>query len=60
MGASFGEEGLRSFSHHQAIAVDRFGTKSELFWFPYTAKKVKLLERMIRWVWGSPLGRFFS
>jgi succinate-semialdehyde dehydrogenase/glutarate-semialdehyde dehydrogenase len=55
-----GEVGLRSYCHAQSIAIDRFGAKSEFLWFPYTARKTRLLRRMMRLLWGSPLGRLLS
>lgn len=55
-----GEIGLRSYSHAQSIMIDRFGGKSEALWFPYTARKARLLRRMMRFLWGTPFGRFLS
>jgi acyl-CoA reductase-like NAD-dependent aldehyde dehydrogenase len=55
-----GEIGLRGYCYAQSIAIDRFGGKSEFLWFPYTARKTRLLRRLMRLLWGSPLGRFLS
>ncbi len=55
-----GEMGLRSFCHAKSIVVDRFGSKSESAWYPYTATKLKRTQRLIRWVWGSFVGRLLS
>jgi len=55
-----GEIGLRSFCHAQSILIDRFGAKSEVLWYPYTAKKLGLLRRALRLLFGTPLGRLFS
>jgi acyl-CoA reductase-like NAD-dependent aldehyde dehydrogenase len=55
-----GEIGLRSYCYAQSIAVDRFGGRSEFLWFPYTARKTRVLRRMMRLLWGSPLGRLLS
>jgi succinate-semialdehyde dehydrogenase/glutarate-semialdehyde dehydrogenase len=55
-----GEAGLKGFCHAQSIVVDRFGGRSELLWFPYTARKLRLLQRAMRLLWASPLGRLFS
>jgi acyl-CoA reductase-like NAD-dependent aldehyde dehydrogenase len=55
-----GEIGLRSFCHAQSILIDRFGTKSELLWYPYTARKANLLRRVTQLLWGTPLGRLLS
>jgi len=55
-----GEIGLRSYCHAQSIIIDRFGAKSEVLWYPYSAKKLAWLQRVLRWVWGTPLGRLLS
>jgi succinate-semialdehyde dehydrogenase/glutarate-semialdehyde dehydrogenase len=55
-----GEAGLKSYCHAQSIIVDRFGAKREFIWFPYTRRKGRLLRRVTRWVWGTPLGRLLS
>jgi succinate-semialdehyde dehydrogenase/glutarate-semialdehyde dehydrogenase len=51
-----GETGLRGYCHATPVLIDRFGQKEEHVWYPYTADKGKLLQRIIRWVWGTPLG----
>jgi acyl-CoA reductase-like NAD-dependent aldehyde dehydrogenase len=55
-----GEVGLRGYCHALPIVIDRFGTKAEHVWYPYTADKELLLQRIMRWVWGTPLGRWLS
>jgi acyl-CoA reductase-like NAD-dependent aldehyde dehydrogenase len=60
VGQVHGEHGLRGYCYAQPIVLDRFGSESEQVWFPYTDKKAKLLQRIIRWVWGTPLGEIFS
>jgi acyl-CoA reductase-like NAD-dependent aldehyde dehydrogenase len=55
-----GETGLRSYCYAQSITVDRFGGKSELLWFPYTARKTRWLQRAMRFLWGTPIGRLLS
>ena len=55
-----GETGLRSYCHAQSIIIDRMGSKSELLWFPYTARKLKLVKRAMRFLWGTPIGRMLS
>ncbi len=55
-----GENALRSFCHEQPIILDRFGLKEERIWYPYTPEKGRMLEKVIRWVWGTPLGRWMS
>jgi acyl-CoA reductase-like NAD-dependent aldehyde dehydrogenase len=55
-----GELGLKGYCRVQSIVVHRFGGKSEPLWYPYSAGKLKLLKRMLRFVWGSSLGRLLS
>jgi len=55
-----GEIGLKGYCRVQSILIHRFGGKSELLWFPYTTGKLKMLGRMLRFIWGSSLGRLFS
>ncbi|MET0595475.1 MAG: aldehyde dehydrogenase family protein [Polyangiaceae bacterium] len=55
-----GEAGLKSYCFAQPIVIDRFGTKEEQVWYPYTAEKTKLLQKIMKWVWGTPLGRMMT
>jgi succinate-semialdehyde dehydrogenase/glutarate-semialdehyde dehydrogenase len=55
-----GELGLKGFCHTRSIVIDRLGGKSEPIWFPYTARKIKGLQRAMRALWGTSLGRWLS
>ena len=55
-----GETGLRGYAFATPVILDRFNLKEEHIWYPYTKDKTKILQRIIRWVWGTPLGRFMS
>jgi acyl-CoA reductase-like NAD-dependent aldehyde dehydrogenase len=55
-----GETGLRGYCHALPIVTDRFGQPAEHVWYPYTADKELLLQKIIRWVWGTRLGRLMS
>ncbi len=55
-----GATGLRGYSYAQPIVIDRFGPKEEHVWYPYTADKEKLLQKIMKWVWGTPIGRWMS
>jgi acyl-CoA reductase-like NAD-dependent aldehyde dehydrogenase len=55
-----GELGLKGYCSVQSIVVDRFGSKSEPIWFPYDARKKRMLRRAMRLLWGTPLGRWLS
>jgi succinate-semialdehyde dehydrogenase/glutarate-semialdehyde dehydrogenase len=55
-----GETGLKGYCFATPVIIDRFNLKEEHIWYPYTADKTKVLKRIMRWVWGTPLGRFMS
>ncbi len=55
-----GETGLRGYCYATPIISDRFGMKEEQVWYPYTADKGKLLQKIMKWMWGTPLGRLLS
>jgi acyl-CoA reductase-like NAD-dependent aldehyde dehydrogenase len=55
-----GEEGLRAFCHAQPVIVDRFVRKRESVWYPHTSATEQQLRSAIRWLWGTPLGRWIS
>ncbi len=48
LGRRHGEWGLRQFTYPQTIVVDRFGLKSELFWYPYNERVARWVSRAIR------------
>jgi len=47
IGRRHGSEGIRKFCHQQTVVVDRFGLKSEIFWYPLTAGKRRLFSRAL-------------
>jgi succinate-semialdehyde dehydrogenase/glutarate-semialdehyde dehydrogenase len=53
-----GPAGLKGYSYATPIIIERFNPKEEHIWYPYTADKGKMLQKIMRWVWGSPLRRF--
>ncbi len=60
LGQVNGEIGLRSYCHAQSILIDRLGAKREFLWFPYSRRKGRWMQRALRWVWGTPLGRWLA
>ena len=55
-----GLTGLRGFTHPQAIVTDRFGGKATAGLYPYTFKNDARMQRLIRILFRSPLGRWLS
>ena len=54
------ETGLRGFCHAQPIIVDRFGGRRAASAYPYSSKKDEGMQKMIRFLWGTSLGRWLS
>ena len=56
-----GAHGIRKYCRPQAITATRIAPRSELLWYPYTARKGKLALRLTRFLfardWGRRLGR---
>jgi len=52
--------GLRGFTHAQPILIDRFGGRQTADTYPYTSKKNAAMQRLIRLLFGTPLGRWLS
>ncbi len=55
-----GETGLKGYAYKTPILVERFNPKEEHVWYPYTGDKAKLLQKIMKWVWGTPLGRILG
>jgi acyl-CoA reductase-like NAD-dependent aldehyde dehydrogenase len=47
LGSRHGVHGIRKFCRQQTVVVDRFGTKSELNWYPTSRGKAKLYRRAL-------------
>ncbi len=55
-----GPASLRNFAHAQPIVTDRFGGKTAATLYPYTFKNDAMMQRLIRILYRSPLGRWLS
>ncbi len=53
---------LRSYTHAQPIAIDRWGIKRERVWYPQTEDTVKEIDSTIKYIYGTALRklRFFG
>ena len=60
LGQVNGEMGLKSNCHALPIIVNRFGGKKVRRGYPYRRKSEDSLQRFIRIVWGSRLGRWLG
>jgi len=55
-----GEIGLRGYCHIQPILIDRFGGKQTANKYPYSFQKDAGMQKFIRFLWGTRLGRWLS
>jgi acyl-CoA reductase-like NAD-dependent aldehyde dehydrogenase len=55
-----GETGLRGYVFATPIVIERFNPKEEKMWYPYTPDKGLLLQKIMKVVWGTPLGRLLA
>ncbi|MFI5316350.1 MAG: aldehyde dehydrogenase, partial [Myxococcota bacterium] len=55
-----GREGIRGYCHAQPLIRDRFGGRQAASHYPYTAKRDEGMKKLIRFLFGTPLGRWLS
>ncbi len=55
-----GELGLKSYCHVQSVVLPRLRGKSELLWYPYTAKTLGLVRRALSLLYRSPIGKLLG
>ena len=56
IGVRHSAAGIRKYCHSHAILVTRFAPKRELYWFPFTKRNAKLLERVLVLMYGRRKG----
>jgi acyl-CoA reductase-like NAD-dependent aldehyde dehydrogenase len=52
IGVRHSAAGIRKYCNAHAILVTRFAMKRELYWFPFTKRNAKLLERLLVLMYG--------
>src|SRR3954449_4636867 len=52
IGVRHSSAGIRKYCHSHAIMVTRFAMKRELYWFPFTKRNAKILEKVLVWMYG--------
>ncbi len=60
VGQIHGPNALRSFTHAKPIVIDRFGGRATAGLYPYSFKSEARLQRLIHFLYRSPLGRWLS
>lgn len=55
-----GEVGLRGYCHAMPIIIDRFGGKNLPAAYPYGKDKVEGLQKLMNFLWRTPIGRWLS
>jgi acyl-CoA reductase-like NAD-dependent aldehyde dehydrogenase len=54
LGSRHGADGIRKYTKKQALVVTRFAPKRELHMLPYSSRRTKLMERIIKRLYGRP------
>jgi acyl-CoA reductase-like NAD-dependent aldehyde dehydrogenase len=52
LGTRHGPDGIRKYTKTQSLVVTRFAPKRDLHMLPYSAKRTKLISRMLKLVYG--------
>jgi acyl-CoA reductase-like NAD-dependent aldehyde dehydrogenase len=52
LGTRHGADGIRKYTKSQSLVVTRLAPKRDLHMLPYSAKRTKLIERMLKLVYG--------
>jgi acyl-CoA reductase-like NAD-dependent aldehyde dehydrogenase len=52
LGSRHGADGIRKYTKKQALLVTRFAPKRDLHMLPYKERTTRMLERMLRFVYG--------
>ncbi len=55
-----GEAGLKGCCCAQPVITDRFGGRQSASHYPYSSKKDEGMQRFMRFLWGSPIGRWLT
>jgi acyl-CoA reductase-like NAD-dependent aldehyde dehydrogenase len=56
LGSRHGADGIRKYTKKQALLVTRFAPKKDLHMVPYSAKRTRLLARLLKLVYGRGRG----
>jgi len=60
VGQVHGSNALRSFTHPKPVLIDRFGGRATAGLYPYSFKSEARMQRLIRILYHSPIGRWLS
>ena len=60
LGQVHGPAGLKGYCFAQSILLERFRFKQEEAWYPYTAEKASGMQKFMRFLWGSRLGKLLT
>jgi acyl-CoA reductase-like NAD-dependent aldehyde dehydrogenase len=52
LGSRHGADGIRKYTKKQALAITRFAPKRDLHMLPYSAKRTKMIGRLLKLVYG--------
>ena len=60
LGQIHGEQGIRGYCFAKPVIFDRFQQKEEAVWYPFTRDKGALLQKVMRYVFGTRIGRLLT
>jgi hypothetical protein len=52
IGVRHGAAGIQKYCRTQSLLITRFAAKKEPFFFPYTKRRTKILERLMVFLYG--------
>jgi succinate-semialdehyde dehydrogenase/glutarate-semialdehyde dehydrogenase len=55
-----GEVGIRGYCHAVPVIIERFGGKKLPSAYPHSAAKVEGMKKFMRFLWGTPVGKWLS
>lgn len=55
-----GPSGIQGYCHTMPIIIDRFSGKDLPAGYPYSKDKIEGMKKFMRFLWGTPIGRWLS
>jgi succinate-semialdehyde dehydrogenase/glutarate-semialdehyde dehydrogenase len=55
-----GTNALRGYCYEQPIIIDRFGRNTEPNWYPFTADGYKGIQKALKFLYKTPIGRWMA
>ncbi len=55
-----GTDALKAYCYEQPIIIDRFGRDTEPNWYPFTAKDYSGMQKALKFLYKTPIGRWMA